>query len=180
MFVPFFSGAHTPRNISCPVSPSRSLLLPSTLHVSGRMSPSPLSSPHTASGSSTPLTSGGGAIPFHQTKRPIFSYEAVGMIQKPQNGFYSNRSTAYQEPKHDQFWGIPQTTHACRDIISSDHDALANHNRMAFQGDPREFHDGESCLADRVSQQLLRDYVRLNISLDVKPSAPSIDRINGL
>ncbi|KAF3448581.1 hypothetical protein FNV43_RR09294 [Rhamnella rubrinervis] len=51
---------HTPRNISCPVSPIGSPLIHSRSpqHMSGRMSPSPISSPLASSGSSTPLTGG--------------------------------------------------------------------------------------------------------------------------
>ncbi|TKY60638.1 Mitogen-activated protein kinase kinase kinase YODA [Spatholobus suberectus] len=175
------SDAHAPRNISCPVSPSGSLLLPyKSLHTSGRMSPSPISSPHTASGSSSPLTSGGGAIPFHQTKQPIFSHDVVGMIQKSQNDFYSNGTVAYQGSKHEQFGRNLQTTHACRDVVSYDNGALLNHTRMAAQGDPIEFRDGKSYLADCVSQQLLRDYVRLNACLDLMPDASKHDRSNDL
>ncbi|KAJ1411802.1 Protein kinase domain [Sesbania bispinosa] len=169
------SDAHTPRNLSCPISPSRSLPLPSrSLHASGRMSPSPISSPHTASGSSTPLTSGGGAIPFHLTKQPILSYEDVGMIQKSQNGLYSSGNTAYLGSGRKT-----QTTHACRDIASSDNDILANHDKRAVQGDPREFHEGKSYLVDCMSQQLLRDYMRLNASLGILPSSPMLGRKNG-
>ncbi|KAI4326940.1 hypothetical protein L6164_019453 [Bauhinia variegata] len=173
------SDAHSPRNISGPVSPSGSPLLHSrAAHVSGRMSPSPISSPHTASGSSTPLTGGSGALPFHQTKLSTFLYEGVGMSQRSQNTFSSNGNTVY----HDQFWGISQTTHTYRDIISSDNDDFAKHIRgpVSVQGDRRDFYEGKSFLADCVSQQLLRDHVRLNSSLDLKPSAPMLGRINGL
>ncbi|KAG5041456.1 hypothetical protein JHK85_013932 [Glycine max] len=121
------------------------------------MSPSPIPSPHTASGQSSPLTSGGGAIPFHQSNR------------------YS----------HMKFWSQGfgrnlQTTHACRGVVSSDNDALPNHSRRAVQGDPIEFRDEKSYLADCVSRQLLRDHVRLNACLDNKLHAPNPDCINGL
>ncbi|KAG5144534.1 hypothetical protein JHK84_030077 [Glycine max] len=143
------SEAHTPRNISYPVSPTGNPLLPPRLlHVSGRLSPS---SPHTASGSSTPLTGGIGAVPFHQTKQPMFSHEGISVIQRPQS---------YQEPMHDPLWGILKSTLACPDIVSSNNDALGNHNRRVGQGLPRDFYDGKSYLADRVSQQLLNDHVR--------------------
>uniref|UniRef100_A0A0R0IF89 mitogen-activated protein kinase kinase kinase n=1 Tax=Glycine max TaxID=3847 RepID=A0A0R0IF89_SOYBN len=140
----------------------------------------PISSPRTGSGSSSPLTSGGGAIPFHQTNQPLFSHEVVGMIQKPPNVFYSNGNTAYQGSKHEQFGRNLQTTHPCWDVVSSDNDALPNHSRRAVQGDPIKFRDEKSCLADCVSQQLLRDYVRLNACLDNKLNTPNPDCINGL
>ncbi|KAL3609895.1 hypothetical protein D5086_000915 [Populus alba] len=68
------------------------------------MAPSPLSSPHTASGSSTPLTGGCGAIPFHHAKQPITCLqESTGMIPRSQSSFYPNSSSPYQEPKPDLF-----------------------------------------------------------------------------
>ncbi|RDX95772.1 Mitogen-activated protein kinase kinase kinase YODA, partial [Mucuna pruriens] len=155
------SDPHTPRNMSRPVSPIGSPLLPPrSAHGSGWLSPSPISSPRTASGSSTPLSGAIGAVPFHQTKQPTFSYEGVSAIPRPQNARYSNVSTAYQEPKHEQLWGVLQGTFACPDIVSSNNDALGNHNRRL----PRELYDGKSHLADRVSQQLLNDHGRLNFT----------------
>ncbi|CAN1180658.1 Mitogen-activated protein kinase kinase kinase YODA [Linum perenne] len=65
----YASDIHIPRNnISCPVSPIGSPLLHSRSphHLNGRTSPSPISSPRTTSGSSTPLT---GAIPFNLMKQ---------------------------------------------------------------------------------------------------------------
>ncbi|KAG5029968.1 hypothetical protein JHK87_013482 [Glycine soja] len=97
------------------------------------------------------------------SKQQIFSHEVLGMIQKSQ-GFGRNL----------------QTTHACRGVVSSDNDALPNHSRRAVQGDPIEFRDEKSYLADCVSRQLLRDHVRLNACLDNKLHAPNPDCINGL
>ncbi|CAJ1937412.1 unnamed protein product [Sphenostylis stenocarpa] len=135
----------------------------------------PIASPCSASGSSSPLTSGGSAVPVHQTKQSQLSYEVFGMIQTPQHGFYSNGNIPYQGSKHVQSGRNMQTTHACRDISSSEN----NQSRRAVQGDPIEFRDGKSYLADCVSQQLLRDYVRLHACLDVKPNAANPDRTNG-
>ncbi|KAF7828263.1 Mitogen-activated protein kinase kinase kinase YODA [Senna tora] len=176
------SDTHTPRNISCPVSPIGSPHLPSrSLLASGRMSPSPISTPHAVSGSSTPLTGGNGAIPFHQAKQPTFSYEGVGMIQRSRVSFYPNGSTGYYEAKHEPFKGHPQTTHTSQDITSFDKDAIANQMRRPFRECPRGFYDGKSYLADCVSQQLLRDNARVNSSIDLKPnSTPMLGRINGL
>ena len=88
------------------------LFPPRLLHVSERLSPS---SPHTASGSSTPLTGGIGAVPFHQTKQPIFSHEGISVIQRPQS---------CQEPMHDPLWGILKSTLTCPDIVSSNNNNL--------------------------------------------------------
>ncbi|KAL9329943.1 hypothetical protein ACSQ67_004946 [Phaseolus vulgaris] len=136
----------------------------------------PIASPRTASGSSSPLTSGGSAIPFLQTKQSQISHEVVGTIQNPQHGFYSSGNTPYHGSKHAQFGRNLQTTHACRDVGSSDN----NHSRRAVQRDPIEFRDGKTYLADCVSQQLLRDYARLHACLDLKHDPPNPDRSNGL
>lgn len=159
------SNTHGSRNISCPVSPIGSPHLPSRLlHASGRTSPSPISSPHTASGSSTPVTGGSGAIPFHQAKQPTFAHEGVDKIQRSQISYK-------YDAKHDPSWGIPQTTHASQHTMSFDTGALANQIWRPVQQDPREFYSGDkSCLADCVSQQLLRDHARLNSSINPKPS----------
>ncbi|WVZ26363.1 hypothetical protein V8G54_004907 [Vigna mungo] len=135
----------------------------------------PTASHRTASGSS-PLTSGGSAIPCLQTRQSQISHEVVGMIQNPQHGFHSFGNTPHQGSKHAQFGRNLQTTHACRDVGSSNN----NHSRRAVQGDPIEFRDGKSYLADCVSQQLLRDYVRLHACIDLKPDPPNPDHINGL
>lgn len=174
------SDVHTSRNISCPVSPigSPHLHSKSPKHMSGRMSPSPISSPHATSGSSTPLSGGSGTIPFHHLKQPTtYVHEGIGMTQRCQNSFYSNGSSPYNESCPDLYRGMPQASHAFRDIIS---DNCAHGNQMGrpASGDPKEFYDVQSVLADRVSQQLLRD-VKLNPSLDFNLSSPVLDRTGG-
>ncbi|KAL5551617.1 hypothetical protein UlMin_001793 [Ulmus minor] len=175
------SDAHSPRIISCPVSPIGSPLLHSRSpqHMSGRMSPSPISSPHTASGSSTPLTGGSGALPlpFHHPMQPTtYLHEGIGPIQRSQNTFYTNGSSPYHEPKPELFRGMQQASHAFRDIISSDNCTIGN---QTGRSTPGEFYDVQSVLAERVSQQLSRDYVKLNTSLDLNLSLPMLDRTNG-
>ena len=152
------------RNISCPVSPIGSPLLHSRSpqHLSGRMSPSPISSPRTTSGSSTPLTGGIGAIPFHN--QPMLSKEGYGNgnLQLPP------RSHSYWDP--DILRGAQSGSHAFRELTSYDNDALGKQFVRTANG---ELYDKQSVLADRVSQQLLRDPAKLNQSLDLSPSAAS-------
>ncbi|XP_062074346.1 mitogen-activated protein kinase kinase kinase YODA [Humulus lupulus] len=173
------SDAHSPRNISCPVSPIGSPLLysRSPQHMSGRLSPSPISSPHTASGSSTPLTGGSGALPFHHPKQHTYVHESMGTIQRCQSGFYTNGSTPYHEPKPELFRGVQQTSHAFRDMFSSDNSPIVN---QMGRPTPVEFYDVQSVLADRVSQQLLKDHVKLNSSVEFSLSSPMLDRTNGI
>ncbi|KAB2621062.1 mitogen-activated protein kinase kinase kinase YODA [Pyrus ussuriensis x Pyrus communis] len=159
------SDAYSPKNVSCPISPIGSPLLHSRSpqHVSGRMSPSPISSPHTTSGSSTPLTSS--SIPFQHLKQPTtYSLAGIGMTQRSQNcGFHTNGNMPYHEPKPDLSQGFPQGSYVFRDIFFPDNGVLGNQVGHSVPGDPRKLFDVQSVLADCVSQQLLRDHIKLNI-----------------
>ncbi|KAL0403158.1 UNVERIFIED_CONTAM: Mitogen-activated protein kinase kinase kinase YODA [Sesamum radiatum] len=169
------SDIYIPRNISCPVSPVGSpLLYPrSPQHLSGRMSPSPISSPRTTSGSSTPLTGGIGAIPFHN--QPMLSQDSYGNLQMRSPSPCVN-SPSYWDP--DILRGVQSGSHAFRELTSYDNDALGKQFVRAANG---ELYDGQSVLADRVSQQLLRDPVKLNPSLDLSPSSPlACNRMTGV
>lgn len=191
LFFPYVSSdVHAIRNVSCPVSPVSCPVSPgspllhsrSPQHMSGRTSPSPISSPRTASGSSTPLTGGSGAIPFHHPQQPAtYAHEGVAMIQRSQNSFYANGCTSpYHEPNPDLFRGMSQASHAFRDIISSDNGALGNQSGRPLQGDTRELYDKQLVLADHVSQLLLREHLKQNSSLELNPSPPMLGRNNGI
>ncbi|KAJ4831895.1 hypothetical protein Tsubulata_018102 [Turnera subulata] len=177
-----FSDVLTMRNVSCPVSPIGSPLLHSRSpqHMSGRMSPSLISSPHTASGSSTPLTGGSGAIPFHSSLHPAtYSQESLGILSRSQNSFYTGSSNRYPEPKPDLFRGMAQTSYVLHEVISSGNSAPENQFGPSGHVNFREFSDGQTVLADRVSQQLLRDHVKLKPSLDLNPNMSVLGHTSG-
>ncbi|KAK6155678.1 hypothetical protein DH2020_009926 [Rehmannia glutinosa] len=120
----------------CPRSPQ---------HLSGMMSPSPISSPRTMSGASTPLTGGIGAIPFHN------------QFALSQEGYFGNlpkqplspcaNNTSYWDPDILRGLQLGRTTNG-------------------------ELYDGQSVLVDRVSQQLIRDPVKQSPSFDLTPTHP--------
>ncbi|EEF51206.1 mitogen-activated protein kinase kinase kinase YODA [Ricinus communis] len=171
------SEVHTPKNASCSVSPVGSPLIHSRSpqHMSGRLSPSPISSPHTVSGSSTPLTGGSGAVPFHHSMQPTtYLQESMGMIQRSQNILYSNSN--YQEPNPNLFRGISQASHVFRELIASENVFENQFGRSGHE----DLYSGQPVLADRVSQQLLRDHVKLKPSLDLNPSLSMLGRTNGI
>lgn len=116
------------------------------------MSPSPISSPHTASGSSTPLTGGSGAIPFHHSKLLTTSYlhEGVGMVPRSKNNFHPSANNTYN---------------VFREVIEN-----------ATPG----IQFGQPVLADDVSQQLLRDHASLSPLVDLNPSLSVLGRGKGL
>ncbi|XP_020539546.1 mitogen-activated protein kinase kinase kinase YODA isoform X2 [Jatropha curcas] len=174
---------HTPKNASCPVSPIESPLLHSRSpqHMSGRLSPSPISSPHTQSGASTPHTGGNGAIPFHHAMQPTtYLQESMGMIPRSHNILYANSNNPYQDPKPDFFRGMSQPSHVFRELISSDNSSLENQFGRPGYADPREQYNRQPVLADRVSQQLLRDHGKLKPSLDLNPTFSMLGRTNGI
>ncbi|KAL6132039.1 hypothetical protein ACLB2K_070410 [Fragaria x ananassa] len=171
------SEIHIPRNISCPVSPIGSPLLYSRSppHLNGRMSPSPISSPRTTSGSSTPLTGGNGAIPFIHLKQSINFQEGFGGISNSSNGLYGN-GPSYHDSSPDMFRGKQPGSPIFSELVPSENDVLAKQfGRPAHT----EQYNGQSVLADRVSRQLLKDHVKMN-RLDLSPKSPLTSRTNGV
>nr|GMC63271.1 mitogen-activated protein kinase kinase kinase YODA-like [Ipomoea batatas]GMC68481.1 mitogen-activated protein kinase kinase kinase YODA-like [Ipomoea batatas] len=167
------SEIHVPRNISCPVSPIGSPLLHprSPQHLNGRMSPSPISSPLAVSGSSTPLTGGNGAIPFHHFNQSIYLQEGIANLSQ---GLYINAPSSYWEP--DASRGMQSGAHALWDVQPTENDALAKLFGRPTSG---ELNNGQSVLANRVSEQLLRDHVKLIPPLDLNPCHPLAGRTGG-
>ncbi|XP_057952172.1 mitogen-activated protein kinase kinase kinase YODA-like [Malania oleifera] len=160
------------RYISCPVSPIGSPLLHArSQQLNGRLSPPPISSPLATSGSSTPLTGGNGAIPFPHLKQSVYLQDGFGNMPKPLNGIYINGSS-YHDPNQDIFRAMQPGSHNMRDMVSSES------GRQFGKSANGELCDGQSVLVDRVSQQLLRDRVRLNPSLDLSPSSLLPSRSN--
>ncbi|KAG5563273.1 hypothetical protein RHGRI_005879 [Rhododendron griersonianum] len=176
-----FSDAHShvPRNISCPVSPTRSPLLhsrsPQNMSRVMYNSPSPISSPCTPSGSSTPLTGGSGATPFHLLKQQTHLHEGMGTFARSQNTLPSEVGASSYDPKPDLFSMNSQTPHVFRELASSENGFPGNQFGLFVQGDTRKPYDGQ-LVADRVSQQLLRDRVKLNLN----PGSPILGRTHGM
>lgn len=178
---PGFSDVHVPRIISCPVSPIASPLLysRSPQHMSPRPCASLISSPRAISGTSTPLTGGSGAIPFHHPKQPsTHLHESMGMTSRSQNSLYPNNGMSHQELKAEIFRGAPLASHLFHETVHSENGFLTHQFGRPLQGDGRELYDRRSLLANRVSQHLLKDQVNLNPLLDLRPSSPALNRKN--
>ncbi|XP_071692091.1 mitogen-activated protein kinase kinase kinase YODA-like [Rutidosis leptorrhynchoides] len=172
----FQSRSYVPHNISCPVSNLGSPLLHSRSgqNTTGRRSPSAVSSPRTISGSSTPLTGAGGggaALPFYQQVPKTYAHEFTGLTltsRSPTRSFGPHSSGPYfQDPRPDMFRAMPQGSPFFQEIVPSDND---------FLGNQKEKYGGQSVLADRVSQQLLRDPVKQYPTIDLKPTGPVVSR----
>ena len=139
------------------------------------MSPSPISSPRTTSGSSTPLTGGSGAIPFIHLKQSINLQEGFGGISNSSNGLYGN-GPSYHDSSPDMFRGKQPGSPIFSELVPSENDVMAKQfGRPAHT----EQYNGQSVLADRVSRQLLKDHVKMN-RLDLSPKSPLTSRTNGV
>ncbi|WCJ36682.1 Mitogen-activated protein kinase kinase kinase YODA [Euphorbia peplus] len=162
-------------NISCPVSPIGSPLLHSR---SPRMSSSPISSPRTASGSSTPLTGGsGGTIPFNHWKQSVNLQEGFGSMPKQSSGININGFSYHDyDCSPDLFRGAQPGSHIFSELVPGENDVLG---KQLGRSAPGELYDGQSVLADRVSRQLLRDHVKMNGSVDLSPNSPLPNWNNG-
>ncbi|KAM0949501.1 putative mitogen-activated protein kinase kinase kinase STE-STE11 family [Dioscorea sansibarensis] len=169
------------RNISCPVSPIGSPLLNSRSpqHINGRMSPSPISSPRTTSGSSTPLTSGNGAIPFNQPKQLAYLHEGFTNTARSQNNLHPTGSS-FHDTKLNLYHGVQQSSSSVfREQLTSETDILGLQFGRIANGHLRDPSDKQFMLANHVSQQHFRDHVKLNPSIDLSPSSSILDHTNG-
>ncbi|KAK4740704.1 hypothetical protein SAY87_024292 [Trapa incisa] len=169
---PLISDTLVPRNISCPVSPIGSPLpqARSPQNYNGRMSPSPISSPKTASGSCTPLSGGVGSIPLHHMKHKFYLHEGgVGNLPKPLSSrTYISSGIPYHEANSENFRGSQMSSHMFSDPVSGNDNIRG---KQIGRPIPGNLINGKSVLNDRVSRQLLRDRVKVNLSLDVGPSS---------
>ncbi|KAJ7969914.1 Mitogen-activated protein kinase kinase kinase [Quillaja saponaria] len=173
------SEIHIPRSISCPVSPIGSPLLHSRSpqHLNGRMSPSPISSPRTTSGSSTPLTGSSGAIPFsNHLKHSVYFQEGFGSMPKPPHGLYMN-GPAYHDSSADIFRGMQTGSHIFSELVPNENHVLGKQLEGPANG---EACDVQIVLADRVCWQLLGDHGKIKPSLDLSPISSFPSRTNGV
>ncbi|XP_015084771.1 mitogen-activated protein kinase kinase kinase YODA [Solanum pennellii] len=173
IFFPGFSDVPVPR--SCPVSPvgieSPVYHSQSPKHMSGRLSPSTISSPRAVSGSSTPLSGGGGAIPLSNPIMPTTSSsEDMGTSPKAQSCFCPDAYTSHGL-KSDMFRETPPYGNGFFG------ENFGGHAQSGVNGQP---YQGQSVLANRVAQQLLRDQVKLSPSFDLNPGSPVFSWDNGV
>ena len=117
----FCSDLHIRSNISCPVSPCGSPLLRSRSpqNTNGRMSPSPISSPRTLSGASTPLSGGNGAIPFNHLRQPTYNNEGFAIASRGPDDHFPNRPT---DRNLGQFVRVHQVSQGLQERVVSDAD----------------------------------------------------------
>lgn len=157
------SDIHIRSNMSCPVSPCGSPLLKSRSpqHTSGRMSPSPISSPRTTSGTATPLSGGNGDIPFNHLRYATYSSEGFGISGGPDD-LLPNRD---KDPTHGQFTQAYQVSQGPRERVVSEADILSPQfgKRLGNVFDLRE----RLPPSEHFPHHAFVDHVKLNPSLDL-------------
>lgn len=100
------------------------------------------------------------------------------MMAMPQNAFHAH-GNGYQEHKPDIFRGIIQA-HLSLESVSRDNDFRGNKvERPVLHGKKEQLYDAHLILADRVSQQLLRNPMRLYQGSELKPSSSLPSPKNG-
>lgn len=141
------------------------------------MSPSPISSPRTTSGSSTPLTGGSGAIPFHHAQQSLYMQEGFGALPKSPNSVFLN-GPCYNDRNPNILRGMQSGAHTLT-LVSSENEFRVKQieRERPCQGEPC---NRRTILADRVSQQLLREHVKQNPSVDFSPRSTLPNRTHGL
>ncbi|KAL6911823.1 hypothetical protein ACP4OV_000628 [Aristida adscensionis] len=158
------SDLHIRSHISCPVSPCESPLLRSRSpqHQYGRMSPSPISSPRTMSGASTPLTGGSGAIPLSHVRQQAYNTEGFTITSR---GFDDHLPNRPADPVHGRFVRVQQLSAGLQEMVISESDVLSSQFGKVGHVNNRPLPSEHSSL------QAFRDHVKLKPSLDMR-SAP--------
>ena len=156
-YLPLCSDIHIRSNISCPVSPCGSPLLRSRSpqHQHGRMSPSPISSPRTTSGASTPLTGGSGAVPLNHVRQPAYRNEGFTVTSR---GFDDHIPSRPVDPVHGRFIRVQQFSAGHQERVVSEADILSSQFGKMRHAMPSE----------HSSQQCFGDHVKLKPSLDLR------------
>ncbi|KAM0929301.1 hypothetical protein ACQ4PT_001727 [Festuca glaucescens] len=165
------SDLHIRSNISCPVSPCGSPLLRSRSpqNTNCRMSPSPISSPRTLSGASTPLSGGNGAIPFNHLKQPTYSSEGFAIASSGPDDHFTSRPT----DRHlGQFVRVHQVSQGLQERVVSDTDILSPQfgKRLGNVFDLRD----RLSPSEHFTRHAFVDHVKPNPSLDFTSGSPHL------
>ncbi|CAL4971889.1 unnamed protein product [Urochloa decumbens] len=171
------SDIHIRSNISCPVSPCGSPLLRSRSpqHQNGRLSPSPISSPRTTSGASTPLTGGSGAIPLNHVRQLAYRNEGFTVTSRGLDDHLPSRPA---DPAYGRFVRVQQLSAGIQERVVSEADILSSQfgkMRHANVWDSRD----RTLPSERSSQQSFGDHVKLKPSLDFRSGPPHPWRNHG-
>nr|CAB3447470.1 unnamed protein product [Digitaria exilis] len=171
------SELHIRSNISCPVSPCGSPLLRSRSpqHQNGRMSPSPISSPRTTSGASTPLTGGSGAIPLNHVMQPAYRNEGFKVTSRGLDDHLPSRPA---DPVYGRNVQVQQLSAGLQERVVSEADILSPQFGRMRHANVWDSHN-RPLPSERSSQQSFGDNVQLKPSLDLRSGSSYRGRNHG-
>ncbi|AQK73377.1 Mitogen-activated protein kinase kinase kinase YODA [Zea mays] len=171
------SDIHIRSNISCPVSPCGSPLLRSRSpqHQNGRMSPSPICSPRTTSGASTPLTGGSGAVPLNHVRQPAYRNEGFTVTSR---GFDDHMPSRPVDPVHGRFIRVQQFSVGRQERVVSEVDILSSQYGKMRHANVWDPHD-RPLPSERSSQQCFGNHAKLKPSLDLRSGPRQPGRNHG-
>lgn len=138
------------------------------------MSPSPISSPRTTSGASTPPSCGNGAIPFNHLKQPTHSNEGFVITSRGPDDLFSNWPT---DPIHGQFVRVHQVSQGLQERLVSEADILSPQfgKRLGNVFDLRD----RLPPSEHFTHRAFVDHVKLNPSLDLTSGSPHLGLKHG-
>jgi len=102
--------------------------------------------------------------------------EGFGIAPKSSHGVF-HKGVCYNDPNPNILRGIQSGPPALTALVGSENEFHGKQIGRPHQGDPC---NGQSVLADRVAQQLLREHVKLNPPLEFSPRSTLPSRTNGL
>lgn len=138
------------------------------------MSPSPISSPRTTSGTSTPLSGGNGAIPFNHLRYATYSSEGFGTTSRCPDDHFSNR---HKDPILGQLTQAHQFSQGPRERVVPEADILSPQfgKRLGNVFDLRE----RLSPSEHFTRHAFVDHVEPNPSLDLTSGSLNIGLKHG-
>uniref|UniRef100_A0A0E0CPI6 mitogen-activated protein kinase kinase kinase n=1 Tax=Oryza meridionalis TaxID=40149 RepID=A0A0E0CPI6_9ORYZ len=166
------SDIHVRSYISCPVSPCGSphLRSRSPQHQNGIMSPSPISSPRTTSGASTPLTGGNGAIPFNHARHLAYNNEGFTITSRCLDEHLPNQPP---DPVLGRFVRVKQPSLGFQERAVPEADILSPQFGRMGHVSVWNKHD-KPLPSEHASQKGFEDRVKLKPPLDLRSGPPHL------
>uniref|UniRef100_A0A0A9ANM3 Uncharacterized protein n=1 Tax=Arundo donax TaxID=35708 RepID=A0A0A9ANM3_ARUDO len=134
------------------------------------MSPSPISSPRTMSGASTPLTGGNGAIPLNHVRQPAYRTEGFSTTSRGLDDHLPSRPA---DPVHGRFVKVQQLSAGLQERVISEPDIPSR--QFVKMGRVKD----RPLPSEHSSKQSFGDHVKLKPSLDLTAGPPRLGRNHG-
>jgi hypothetical protein len=138
------------------------------------MSPSPISSPRTTSGASTPVTGGSGAIPFNHNRQPVYSNEGFTITSRG----LDEQASRPLDPVVGRYGRPQQFSTGIQERVVSEADIPKPQSGKMRRRSVRDLHD-TTLPSKHVSQHGVGNHVKLKPSLGLTSGNPQLVRNHG-